>query len=265
MNLLPLRVFILAKNEEANIHRCLNALAGLAVEVTVLDSGSTDKTREIASQFTFVRVEDYKYVNHLTAYNDLCTRPAQPGQYIMIIDSDIIITQELQREITDLVTKGDIQVAQAPIVMWWCGRPLKHGSMYPPKPFLFKTGASYFVAVGRGEQLLPEVSALTTNHQMIHDDRKPYLSYLQSQVRYTANSLAHFQRGTPRWRDKLRYRTPLAILLTPLYSFFIRLGFLSGKIGFIYALDRLIAEAIFFRQAMASRFVAERDEPQKAV
>jgi len=47
------------------------------------------------------------------------------------------------------------------------------------------------------------------------------------------------------------------LILVPLYSFFLHLGFLSGRVGAVYALDRLIAEAIFYRQALASRFTAE--------
>lgn len=265
MNRLPLRAFILAKNEAVNIQRSLEGLRGLGIEVIVLDSGSTDGTQEIASKYEYVRVENYSFVEHMTAYNEICTQRCEKGTYALILDADMILTEGLRREITDLVTKAEIQVAQAPVAMWWAGQPLKHGSLYPPKPVLFKAGVEYFVPLGHCSKVRPEIPIVTTRHQLIHDDRKSFQSYLHSQARYADLILSHSKLGASSWRDKLRCRTPLMLLLVPLYSFFVRLGFLSGKVGAIYALDRLIAESIFYRQALASRLNVEGEGEGKNV
>jgi glycosyltransferase involved in cell wall biosynthesis len=257
--------FILAKNEQANIVRCLDGLRGLGIEVVVLDSGSTDGTQAIAAKYEYVRVENYTFVDHLTAYNDICTRRMERGAYVLILDADMIVTPELCREIKDFVTKGEVQVAQAPIGMWSNGLPLKHGSLYPPKPILFRAGVEYFLPVGHDCKLRSGVPVATTRHELIHDDRKPYLSYLQSQARYSNLFLARAKVGQLSWRDKLRCRTPLMLFLVPLYSLLVRCGFLSGRLGLVYALDRLIAEAIFFRQALASRLPEAVKEEGKNV
>ncbi len=263
MSSLSLCAFVLAKNEAANIQRCLDGLRGLGIEVIVLDSGSTDGTQAIASKYENVRVENYTWAGHLVAYNQICTRPGLKGKYVLILDADMILTEGLRYEIAELVTKGEIQAAKAPVAMWWNGYPLKYGSLYPPKPVLFKVGVEYFVPQGHCSKLRPEVQVVTTKHQLIHDDRKPFPSYLQSQARYADLLLASAKLGKLSWRDKLRCWTPLMLLLVPLYSLFVRLGFLCGKVGAIYALDRLIAETIFYRQALASRLRADTEEKQE--
>ena len=51
MNRLPLSISIISFNEEQNLRRCLASVADLAAEVVIVDSGSTDRTAEIAAEF----------------------------------------------------------------------------------------------------------------------------------------------------------------------------------------------------------------------
>ncbi len=53
----PIRAYILAKNEEANIGKCLASLEPCGIPVVLLDSGSTDRTKEIAKAFGFCEVQ----------------------------------------------------------------------------------------------------------------------------------------------------------------------------------------------------------------
>jgi len=48
---LPISVSVITLNEERNLPRCLESIRGLATEIAVLDSGSTDRTAEIAKGF----------------------------------------------------------------------------------------------------------------------------------------------------------------------------------------------------------------------
>ena len=45
-------VCIIAKNEEKKIQKCLEALSALPAEIVIIDTGSTDRTKEIAAQYT---------------------------------------------------------------------------------------------------------------------------------------------------------------------------------------------------------------------
>ena len=248
-----LRVFVLAKDEEANIKRCLDSCRHLGVEVVVLDSGSADRTVELAAAYPFVRVERFKYVNHCRAYNELSFRRTPADAYCMVLDADMVLTEDLSAEIGGLIRDPVVQVIRAPVAMYWEGRPLRHGSLYPPKPFLFRGGMEYFVALGHGECIKHGTPVNTTKATLIHDDRKEYSAYLCSQFRYSKNLVARARVAHTSWRDRLRLASPLMVILTPLYSLFVRRGLLAGRAGLVYAMDRLIAEAVCYRQALADR------------
>lgn len=81
-----LSVCIIAKNEEQNIEKCLKKLSGYGFELVVVDTGSTDRTKEIAAKYTdklydFVWCDDFAKAKNfaiLNASNDM----------VMVIDSD---------------------------------------------------------------------------------------------------------------------------------------------------------------------------------
>ena len=58
-------VCIIAKNEQKNIERCLKCLKSYMEEIIVVDTGSTDKTKAIASQYTKADFQSIAGVEHL--------------------------------------------------------------------------------------------------------------------------------------------------------------------------------------------------------
>lgn len=79
-------VCIIAKNEQKNIERCLKCLKSYMEEIIVVDTGSTDKTKAIASQYT-EKVYDFPWINDFAvAKNFAISKATNP--YVMIIDSD---------------------------------------------------------------------------------------------------------------------------------------------------------------------------------
>lgn len=247
-------VFILAKNEQQNIGRCIESLRAADWDVVVLDSGSTDETASIVSGFEFAEFRPYVYVDHCTAYNDVTSKLAVGYRYVVILDADMMVTGELQREIGALLNSGGApQVIETEILMFADGQPLKHGSLCPPKAIVFATGQSYFVKSGHAERLRSGVTVVRTREKLCHDDRKSYAAYLQSQLRYSKNLVVRMEGKQGSFRDRVRTKTPLLILAIPFVSYIIKRGFLSGRAGALYALDRLIAEAIMYRQALSKK------------
>lgn len=258
------RAYVLAKNEVRNIGRSLDALRIADVsELIVLDSGSTDGTIELACS-NGARVIQFDYVNHCTAYNKI-TSEAGNEEIFMILDADVVVSAELVSEINILFRqKPNLEVVAAPVQMYWEGEPLDHCSLYPPKPIAFRGGKEYFEPVGHGERLKDTVVTEQTTIKMIHDDRKDFAQVMQNQVRYARELSRRAQRDELSGRDRIRVRWPFFIFITPFYSYFFKLGFLDGRAGLIYAIDRLIAEALAFRTAISPLAQEEiaRERPQ---
>lgn len=246
----PIRAYILAKNEEANIGKCLASLEPCGIPVVLLDSGSTDRTKEIAKAFGFCEVRSYAYVDHATAYNTITT--ADEDSSALILDADMEMTPPLWAELTLLTTRADWDVVRAPVRFCVDGQPLRHGSLCPPKPILFRSGKAYFVPRGHGEALTPGLRVHTTRSRLVHNDLKPYEAYLLSQVRYGRNLAARSAAGQASMKDRLRSSSPLLALVYPLVSLVLRGGLLAGRLGLMYALDRAIAVLVQYRVVLAS-------------
>ncbi len=244
-------VFILARNEQKNIRRCLEALRESSWDVTVLDSGSTDATADIVRESGFARLQNYVYRDHCIAYNEITAQLGSAYRHVVILDSDMAVSAALRQEVDALVSAADFDAVDAQIEMCVDGVPLRFGSLYPPKPFLFATGRPYFENVGHGERLRDGVRVQRARYKLRHDDRKDYADYLQSQARYSRNLVVRKAAGELSGRDRIRVKWPLLIFAVPFVSYFLKGGFLDGRAGAIYALDRLIAEAIMYRRSLS--------------
>jgi glycosyltransferase involved in cell wall biosynthesis/Tfp pilus assembly protein PilF len=82
----PVSVCIIARNEEANLPGCLECLAGLAGEIVVCDTGSTDRTIEIV-RATGARVVEFPWVDDFAAARNACLEQAN-GKWIFWTDCD---------------------------------------------------------------------------------------------------------------------------------------------------------------------------------
>ena len=124
----PLSVFIITKNEEKNLPRCLEEIKELADEIIVLDSGSTDQTEEIATahgaQFSFREFDGFGQQKY--AAEQLCTH-----DWVLNLDADEFVTEELKKEIVDFLSSEMTEK--------YDGARLKTVGVYPhhkkPRPF----------------------------------------------------------------------------------------------------------------------------------
>lgn len=100
MNRASLSVIIICKNEERVITETLESVKGWADEIIVLDSGSTDKTVEIAKQYT-----DDVHVTDWPGYGKQKNRALDKAtcDWVLSIDADEAVTEELKEEITRVI------------------------------------------------------------------------------------------------------------------------------------------------------------------
>ena len=100
---LPLSVAIIARNEEANLARCLASAADLAAEIVVLDSGSTDATVAVAERFG-ARVEVTDWPGFTAQKNRALAACSQP--WVLSLDADEALSPELAAAIRALFARG---------------------------------------------------------------------------------------------------------------------------------------------------------------
>jgi len=252
-----LSAVVLVKDEIANIAKCLRALAKCGVPTLVLDSGSTDGTQREAARCEHVVVEDFKYINHLQAYRYLTAERDLGAPWVLILDADMEVSQQLWNELQLAISRGNCDAIVAPIQMYVDGAPLLRGSLCPPKPIAFRAGQDYFVATGHGEKLAPQTRVYTTLASLAHNDLKPYAAYVATQVRYGEQLYRRTRSGDCRVRDRLRAATPVMGFVSAVYSLVLRGGVFSGRAGWAYALDRILAGLIQYRVCLEQKNAAQ--------
>ena len=82
----PFSICIIAKNEEENIERCLKSIQHFNCEIIVVDTGSTDRTKEIAHQYA-TKVLDFAWINDFSAARNFSIANAS-YDWILILDCD---------------------------------------------------------------------------------------------------------------------------------------------------------------------------------
>jgi glycosyltransferase involved in cell wall biosynthesis len=100
---LPISVAVITLNEEQNLARCLESVRGLAAEIAVLDSGSVDRTGQIARDFGAIfETQPWQgYVAQKNAGLRQCTQP-----WVLCLDADEALSPELARSIRQLFATG---------------------------------------------------------------------------------------------------------------------------------------------------------------
>lgn len=83
---------MIVKNEEAVLERCLDSIADLMDEIIIVDTGSTDRTKEIASKYT-TKIYDYQWTNDFSAARNFSFSKASM-EYIYAADADEVLDEE---------------------------------------------------------------------------------------------------------------------------------------------------------------------------
>jgi glycosyltransferase involved in cell wall biosynthesis len=235
-----LSVAIITLNEEANLPRTL-ASVRFADEVIVLDSGSTDRTLEIAASFPNTRVisEPWKgFSGQKNSAIDKCT-----SQWILSLDADEEVSPELQIEMRTLLT-GD-PPADAYLLRrrnLFLGKWMKHGGFYPDSKLrLFRRDSASFAPTARfAERPVHETIAFegkldTLRHDIIHHAYPELESYIEHMDRYSTLGAALLvsQGKTSRSIFAFFFNVYLAPRLAFFKNYILRFGFLDGREGLL--------------------------------
>ena len=91
---------MIVKNEEAVVGRCLDCVKDIVDEIIIVDTGSTDKTVEIASKYTD-KIHRFKWIGDFAAARNFSFSKATK-EYVMWLDADDYLTEENQKKLSEL-------------------------------------------------------------------------------------------------------------------------------------------------------------------
>ena len=96
---------MMAKNEEKYLEQCLNSVKDLADEIIIVDTGSTDKTKEIAKKFN-AKLYDFKWIDDFSAARNESLKHATKN-WVLVLDADEMIDKEAVKAIKDFIKKNE--------------------------------------------------------------------------------------------------------------------------------------------------------------
>lgn len=234
---------ILTCNEAPNIERTLQRLSW-ARDVVVVDSGSTDRTRDILGQRGNVRLVERPFTTHAEQWTFGLAQVRT--EWVLALDADYVLSSELIREIASLCPSPGAAGYRAKFIYCIDGEPLRSG-IYPPVVVLFRRQRARYVQDGHTHRVVVEGRVQDLEGRIFHDDRKPLADWFAAQVRYMRLESRKLLQ-TPVCELGLADRLRRLILLAPpavlLYCLFVRGGIFDGRAGLLYALQRAGAELI---------------------
>jgi glycosyltransferase involved in cell wall biosynthesis len=253
---------ILTLNEAPNLRRTLECVRW-AKEVIVVDSFSTDETEEIARSFPNVVFAQRRFDNHAAQWNSGCERVKT--EWILSLDADYILTEELQAEILRLRPDATIAACFARFRYCIFGRALR-ASLYPPRAILFRRATCRYVQQGHTQVLAIDGPSAFLDGWVLHDDRKPLTRWVESQRRYAeleASKLTTHPEECTSIADRLRRwiwpATPAAFF----YTLLVKRCLLDGWAGWYYVLQRTYYELLLSLELLERRLSASSAEPVK--
>lgn len=220
---------IITLNEEDKIGDAIRSVKGLADEIIVVDSGSTDKTLEIAKNLG-AKVYFRKFDNFASQKNWAVSKTS--GGWILSLDADEVITGELATEIKRVVKESNCDGYLIPRRNFLLGKEIKHSRWSPDiHIWLWKkdsgkwTGDVHEEVIARGK-----VGRLKNNK--IHHSHKTVSEFIQVNNHYSSlESEALFKDGIKFSFGKMFWTSFFEFFI----RFFYKLGFLDGKQGFVLA------------------------------
>jgi glycosyltransferase involved in cell wall biosynthesis len=240
---MSLSVIVISRDNEATIRRCLASVAW-ADEVVVVDSGSTDRTREIAREFTANVHQTPDFPGHGPQKNRALDRATR--DWIFSLDSDEWVTPELRAELeATMAAPGDKAAFFMPRRSSFCGRFMRHSGWWPDYiTRLWRRGAARFSEDHTHDRVIVDGKMGRLRQPILHEAVTDLEQMLVKINMYSSSSAAIFHRDG-------RRATLFTALLHGSWAFFrtyfLRLGFLDGREGFMLAV--INAENSYYRYA----------------
>ena len=243
-----LSIVIVACNEERTIGQVLSAVRPIAHEIIFVDSGSTDKTIDIAKQFN-AKVFHQDWLGYAAQKNyalGLAT-----SDWILSLDADEVLTPELVSEIKTLLSSANAEQYDGytlPRILFIGDAAVKHGGFYPDAQLrLVRRGKGKFNDRAVHEAIKIQGATKQLKNCMHHLAYANVYEFEIAMKKYAALSGEEFAKSGNANTCPIHFCVnKLDELIHPAWTFFyryvIRLGFLDGDLG--WQLNRIYADYV---------------------
>jgi glycosyltransferase involved in cell wall biosynthesis len=253
-----LTVIILTYNEEENLEYCLKSVSGLAGEVLIVDSYSTDKTVEIAKKFG-AEVFEHLFENQAKQFNWALENLEIKGDWILRLDADEYLTEELKAEIAEKLKDGVSEEISGFLIKrraYFMGRWMKRGGYYPTWILrLFRKGKGKSEERAMDEHIvLLEGKSAKLKNDFVDEMRRSLewwtakhnnystreaeerIKIAEGKSEFSKSGLEGQAKRKRALKNNFYLKLPLFFraFLYFFYRYFFRLGFLDGKEGLIF-------------------------------
>jgi len=257
----PISVLVPCKNEAVNLRGCLDAIAGWAGEIIIVDSRSTDGTAQIANEYGADVVQfDYHGGWPKKRQWALDTLPLR-NEWVLLLDADEVLPPEIKDEIRSAIGDPRFDGYYLAYRVWFLGRLLRFGDTILLKLALFRHGKGHFecrlaeqdTSMGDmevHEHVILDGKAGRLKNAVRHENFQTLDRYIEKHNAYSNweastsvvggmgalhASLWGNQAERRRWLKTRGMHFPIFPVLVFLYAYVLRLGFLDGRQGFLYS------------------------------
>lgn len=241
--MVSISVVIITFNEERNIARCIKSVQGIADDIVVVDSFSTDRTAEICKSLG-VRFIKHKFEGHIEQKNLAITHAQFP--HILSLDADEALDETLQKSIAEIKKTWTHDGYYMNRLTNYCGKWIYHCGWYPDtKLRLWDSRKGKWGGVNPHDKYEMTEGDVNTRH--IKGDILHYSYYSiddhYKQVSYFTDILAKSQ------FEKGKRTNIVTLYMSPVVKFnrdyFLKLGILDGVSGF--TISRISAYATWLK------------------
>lgn len=234
-----LSVIIITKNAERHVKRSLESCKW-ADEIIIIDSGSTDQTLDIASQYT-QNITQTDWPGFGPQKNRALAKAT--GDWVLSLDADEYLSDELKSEIQQAINLNNTDAYSIPRRSKYCGHTIRFGDWRNDNVVrLFKRGCASFSNDLVHEKLLVTGTIKKLNNHLYHEAFSSLEEVLNKMNQYsTLGAEMRFKKGQTASLSKAISHS----LWTFIRGYFFRLGFLDGKAGYMLAISN--AQGCYYR------------------
>lgn len=249
-----LTVITLAYNEEINLPDCLESVKDIADRLVVCDSFSTDRTLDIAKNYS-ADIIQHEFYNYASQYIYAEENADIKTKWVLRLDADERLTEEARQEIEKICNENmdtDVSAVDVYYKVSFLGKELKH---YPfHKVILYKYGKAHLENRNMDEHItVSEGRCITLKNKLIHNDYKGLTAWIDKHNKYSnrevldmlgqneekvdLSSLSAATRLKRFVKFGIYYKLPMGVRSYLYYMFrlYVKGGILDGKEGRIFA------------------------------